>query len=208
MARAAKVGMETEALPEAAVCDRHQDLRASRLLEAPDGRGDCYLCDTCYADHAAGRAPLPYLRHSPSIRRRLTVEVPRRRRPTRRTAWPKRTGAPLVESLEFLRALFAHADESISLIDRRGTIIAAVGPPGGVLGHLDRTGIVEFVHPDDLSLAYAKIAETIETPGGEVSFRLRARHVDGSLRTLELCAFNRLDDPLFGGVVIRTREAG
>ena len=206
MARAAKVGKDTDGLPEAAVCDRHQDVRASRLVEAPDGRGDCYLCDNCYADHADGLAALPFLRHSPSIRRRLTVDVPRRRQPTRRTAWPKRTRVPL-ESPAFLHALFAHADESISLIDRAGTILAAVGPPGGVLGHLDRTGIVEFVHPEDLSMAYAKIAETVETPGAEVSFRLRARHADGSMRTLELRAFNRLHDPLFGGVVIRTREA-
>ena len=206
MARAAKVGKDTDGLPEAAVCDRHQDVRASRLVEAPDGRGDCYLCDNCYADHAAGLAALPFLRHSPSIRRRLIVDVPRRRQPTRRTAWAKRTRVPL-ESPAFLHALFAHADESISLIDRAGTILAAVGPPGGVLGHLDRTGIVEFVHPEDLSMAYAKIAETVETPGGEVSFRLRARHADGSMRTLELRAFNRLHDPLFGGVVIRTREA-
>jgi hypothetical protein len=206
MARAAKVGKDTDGLPEAAVCDRHQDVRASRLVEAPDGRGDCYLCDTCYADHLAGLAALPYLRHSPSIRRRHAVDVPHRRQPIRRTVWPKRTGVPL-ESPAFLHALFAHADESISLIDRAGTILAAVGPPGGVLGHLDRTGIVEFVHPEDLSMAYAKIAETVETPGGEVSFRLRARHADGSMRTLELRAFNRLHDPLFGGVVIRTREA-
>lgn len=207
MGQPAKAGEDGEGLPEAAVCDRHQEVRADRLVEAPDGRGDCYLCDGCHADYAAGRTPLPYLRHSPSIRRRSAVKVPRRRQPTRRIARPRRHGGSLLEDPVFLHALFAHADESVSLIDRAGTIIAALGPPGGVLGHLDRRGIVEFVHPEDLSLVYAKIAETVETANGEVSFRLRARHADGSLRTLDIHAFNRLDDPVLRGVVIRTREA-
>ena len=207
MGRAAKGAKGAGGLPEAAVCDRHQEVHADRLVEAPDGRGDCYLCERCHADYVAGRSPLPYLRHSPSIRRRAAVEIPRRRQPTRRTARPKRPATPALEDPTFLHALFAHADESISLIDRAGFIIAALGPPGGVLGHVDRGGIVEFVHPDDLSLAYAKIAETVETVDGEVSFRLRARHADGSLRTLEIHAFNRLEDPVLRGVVIRTREA-
>lgn len=174
------------------------------LVEAPDGRGDSYLCRECFRGFAKGR-PLPVLRHSPSIRRRRALEPNERRRHSREGA-VRRPAAGRVKRLE---SLFAFADVSVVLIDDTGKILAAVGPAGGVLGHLGRprVGILDFIHPEDLSLAYAKLEEVLEEPGRDSSFRIRAMHSDGSVRTLEIHCFNRLDDPLLQGVVVRTREA-
>jgi len=190
-------------LPEFAVCDRHFDRGAVHLVEAPDGRGDSYLCRECFRGLSAGR-PLPVLRHSPSIRRRRALE-PNQRRQTREPGRRR----PATGRAKWLESLFAYADVSVVLIDGAGKILDAVGPPGGVLGQLDRprAGILDFIHPDDLSLAYAKLAEVLEAPGRDFSFRIRALHADGSVRTLDIHCFNRLDDPVLQGVVVRTREA-
>jgi hypothetical protein len=189
-------------LPEAAVCDEHQERPAGHLVAAPDGRGDSYLCEDCFRDYRQGR-PLPLLRHSPAIRRRAATE-PRRRKPASRWTRPSRGSGPLEDDPAVLRALFGFAHESVALIDSRGAIRTAVGPPGGVLGHTDRAGILQYVHPEDLSFAYDRLAE-IASPGSEVSFEIRARHLDGSFRRLRIDAFNRLDDPVLGGLVVVSR---
>jgi PAS domain-containing protein len=195
---------ETDAdplLPRTAVCDRHQDRQAKKLVAAADGRGDCYLCLECFHDHGAG-GPLPFLRHSPGIRRR--AEIPVRRRVGRRRAISRKPGA----EARFLQALFSHADISLVLIDDVGRIMAAAGPEGGVLGYVGRprSGILDFVHPDDLSLAYSQLAEVSERPGQQATLRIRAIHADGSTRNLEVTVVNRLDDPLLRGIVLRSRD--
>ena len=188
-------------LPRTAVCDRHQDRPATSLVAATDGRGDCYLCGECF--HAFGTGgPLPFLRHSPSIRHR--TEIPVRRRVGRRRALSGKPGA----EARFLQALFAHADISLVLIDDVGQIMAAIGPEGGVLGYAGRprSGILDFVHPDDLSLARAQLAEVRERPGEEATFRIRAIHADGSTRKLEVMVANLLDDPVLRGILLRSRD--
>ena len=97
-------------LPRTAVCDRHQDRPAQKLVAAGDGRGDCYLCSDCLDAFNAG-GPVPFLRHSPSIRRR--ADIPVRRRVGRRRALSGKPGA----EARFLQTLFAHADISLVLID-------------------------------------------------------------------------------------------
>jgi hypothetical protein len=189
-------------LPQAAVCDRHLDRPALNLVPAQDGRGDSYLCTECFQAYTAGRG-LPVLRHSPSIRRRRALGPNQRRRRRRGAA----EGGLSSTDPAFLTRLFEFADVSMALIDEAGRILVAVGPQGGVLDDLDRTGILDFVHPEDLSLAYTKLAELLERPGGDSEFRIRATPADGSVRMLDIHFFNRLDDPLLQGIVVRTREA-
>jgi PAS domain-containing protein len=187
-------------LPQAAVCDRHQDQPARRLVASGDGGGDCYLCEDCFRAFRAG-GPLPFLRHSPRIRQRGPHEEPGRT--PRRRARPKS-----VSEAEFLHALFAYADLSLVVIDESGKIIAAAGPRGGVLGHTEtqRTGILDHVHPDDLSVAYARLAEVTQKPEAQATFQIRARHADGSTRLLAIQLTNRLSDPMLRGLVIRSRD--
>jgi PAS domain-containing protein len=182
-------------LPQAAVCDRHLDRPATHLVEAPDGRGDSFLCLECFQAYVAGRG-LPVLRHSPTIRQRRALEPNQRRR---------RRRAP--EGPAFLARLFEFADVSVVLINEAGRILAAVGPPGGVLGYPRRAGILDHIYPDDLSLAYTKLDGLLERRDLDSKFRIRAVHADGSVRTLDIHCFNRLDDPVLHGIVVRTREA-
>jgi len=101
-----------------------------------------------------------------------------------------------------LQALSGFTHESVVLIDKKGAIQAVVGPAGGVLGHNQRAGILQYVHPEDLSFAYAQLAQ-IETPGSWVEFQIRGMHADGDYRVLEIQAFNRIDEPHAGGTCRR-----
>jgi len=187
-------------LPKAAVCDRHQDRPAGKLVAAGDGGGDCYLCEECFNAFVRG-GPLPFLRHSPRIRRRGHLAATRR-------APRRRVGAKSGENAEFLRSLFEHADISMVVIDETGKITAAAGPQGGVLGYTgeQRSGILDYVHPDDLSLAYSRLAEVTQEPEAQISLQIRARHSDGSIRLLAIQLTNRLADPVLRGLVIRSRD--
>src|ERR1700694_1992396 len=112
-------------LPKAAVCDRHQDRPAGKLVAAGDGGGDCYLCEECINAFLGG-GPLPFIRHSPRIRRRGHI-ASTRRTPRRRVRTQSGSEA------DYLHALFAHADLSLVVIDESGKVMAATGPKGGVL---------------------------------------------------------------------------
>ena len=61
-------------LPQAAVCDRHLDRLARHLVEAPDGRGDSYLCPECFTAFASGRG-LPVLQGFGRGNQRVLVNV-------------------------------------------------------------------------------------------------------------------------------------
>jgi hypothetical protein len=174
------------------------------LVAAPDLRGDSYLCLECFKSYLDGQ-PLPYVRHSPSIRRRPYKAPIVRKSPSK----PKRVRAEVRERNDdptLLQALSGFTHESVVLIDTKGAIQAVVGPAGGVLGHHERAGILQYVHPDDLSFAYAQLAR-IEAPGTMVEFQIRGKHADGDYRVLEIQAYNRIDDPMFEGLVIVSRLA-
>jgi diguanylate cyclase (GGDEF)-like protein len=62
------------------------------------------------------------------------------------------------------------------------------------------------VHPDDRSTVDRRLADVASSSGSEVAFEYRARHADGSWRTLEAIAKNLLDDLAVGGVVVNYRD--
>ena len=62
------------------------------------------------------------------------------------------------------------------------------------------------VHPDDRATVERRLAEVASASGSEATVEFRARHADGSWRTLEAIAKNLLDDPAVGGVVVNYRD--
>lgn len=69
--------------------------------------------------------------------------------------------------------------------------------PDEVLGR----NVLSLVHPDDRATSLARFQAVIEAPGRTSPAQFRARHKDGSWRTIEGLGVNRFDDPAFGAVV-------
>ncbi|MDJ0954976.1 MAG: PAS domain S-box protein, partial [Acidimicrobiia bacterium] len=96
----------------------------------------------------------------------------------------------------------------IITLDRKG-VLRFVGPSvkqhlGWGVGEMVGREAVEFLHPEDINLIFAKAAET--APGcstGAVQHRIR--HKDGSWRFFESIGTNRWDDPQVKAYVISAR---
>jgi len=108
------------------------------------------------------------------------------------------------------RALVQHASDLILVVDPTA-VISYVSPSiARVLGHavedVRGTNWLDLLHPDDAAHTrriYAELAATpVASPAGEV----RARHRDGSWRTLEVNRSNLLDEPGVEGIVVNARD--
>ena len=79
-----------------------------------------------------------------------------------------------------------------------------------VLGYQanDRTGqpAFEIVHPEDRDFGEQLLSDVMRTPGAQLSGELRARHADGSWRSIEAVLKNLLADPAVEGVVVNYRD--
>ena len=64
----------------------------------------------------------------------------------------------------------------------------------------------EVIDPDDLQLLTAAVQRVSMTPGGESRLRVRVRHADGHVLTLDTTLANHSDDPLIDGLLIRARD--
>ena len=62
------------------------------------------------------------------------------------------------------------------------------------------------VHRDDLAVVERALADVAALGGSEARVEFRARHADGSWRTLEAIAKNLMDDPAVGGIVVNYRD--
>ena len=65
---------------------------------------------------------------------------------------------------------------------------------------------VDLIHPDDREFAERLLTDVGRSPGAEMAGELRARHADGSWRTLEVVLEERLDDPSVEGIVVNYRD--
>ena len=118
--------------------------------------------------------------------------------------------AALVAGEHRFRALVERTSELIALVDASGTITyASPGYQrvfGWTIAELEGASVFERIHPDDVAGARAALAAVQGSAGAERALRLRCRHEDGSWRTLDVAAENRLDDPAIGRVVVNARD--
>jgi len=75
-------------------------------------------------------------------------------------------------------------------------------PPEELVG---TTGL-ELVHPDDRASAAAAMADFWQKPGARGTLQYRARHANGTWVSLEVVAYNLLDNPDIRGVLINGRD--
>ena len=116
----------------------------------------------------------------------------------------------LRQSEQRFRAVVEKSRDGIMLIDERGVIryatpstrLAFGYEPPEVLGK----DFFDLIHPGDRSSTRKRVAEAITHAGEDVQHTFHTSAVDGSKRTIEMNACNRLDDPSVRAVVVNYRD--
>ena len=116
----------------------------------------------------------------------------------------------LRRSEERFRSLVQNASDGVVVLGEDGLIRYESPAVERILGRRAEDGIgrrvTADVHPDDRSNVNRRLADVAPHDGSEVAVEFRARHADGSWRTLEAIAKNLLDDPAVGGIVVNYRD--
>ncbi|ROP30604.1 putative bifunctional diguanylate cyclase/phosphodiesterase [Couchioplanes caeruleus] len=107
--------------------------------------------------------------------------------------------------------LLTQNSSEIVMITEPGGRITYTGPAvSRVLGcrpaSMTGTDLRRRVHPDDLTIAVAHLAEVAAHAGATSTCRVRLAHEDGSYRTLEIVSANLLDEPSVLGIVSNCRD--
>jgi PAS domain S-box-containing protein len=108
------------------------------------------------------------------------------------------------------RALIENDADGIVLVDGEGVVRYASPSTERILGYSPEELVgrpaFENMHPDELEIHRARLAQHVENPSVDVSTRFRARHKDGSWRCLASVATNLLADPAVGAIVVNYRD--
>jgi diguanylate cyclase (GGDEF)-like protein/PAS domain S-box-containing protein len=111
---------------------------------------------------------------------------------------------------ERFRSLVQNASDGVVVLGEDALIRYESPAIERILGRRAEDGIGQRltadVHPDDRATVDRRLADVAGSHGSEVAVEFRARHADGSWRTLEAIAKNLLDDPAVGGVVVNYRD--
>lgn len=119
----------------------------------------------------------------------------------------------LARSEAYFRALIEQASDAVTVLEPDGTIRYLSPAIRRILGRapdeLVGTPLVDLVHPDDQARIASDVAAWPTAPeeaAGSTPARFRARHRDGSWRTLEGTGRISFDDPTVKGVVGSVRD--
>lgn len=118
------------------------------------------------------------------------------------------TGVPRTPGLA--ERLTPFLTSSLVVVDREARVKDVLGPPTGLLGQLFEAGVnvLDFCHPDDLAQSVEFAVNVLGTePGWEGTWTTRLRRIDGEWRPYDVSIYNRLDDPVIAGFVVRLEEA-
>ncbi len=110
----------------------------------------------------------------------------------------------------FMEALVETAAEAITVLDASGNTRYSSPTAHQLFGYepgfSGGSNAFDVVHPDDLEEVARAFAELVAAPGAVVCRQFRIEATDGTWRTVEATATNRLDDPHVRGVVVTTRD--
>ena len=111
---------------------------------------------------------------------------------------------------DYYRALMENAMDGMVIINSDGAIRNKTASIERVFGYkiyddIGRSSF-DFVHPDDLPKAADAFAKLVQNPGLTIRYEIRARHEDGSWRTIEVIGKNLLNNPAVAGVVANFRD--
>jgi diguanylate cyclase (GGDEF)-like protein/PAS domain S-box-containing protein len=111
---------------------------------------------------------------------------------------------------QYYRALVEQSTDLVLLVTPEGTIRYASPSHERVLGlrvqDLAGTSVTTFVDCEDRA-CLGESLEAVRRVGGIMRLgEFRVRHADGTQRTLEMFANNRLADPAVGGIILNNRD--
>ena len=111
---------------------------------------------------------------------------------------------------ERVRALVEHGSDAIALLDRDGRILFASTSHERILGYRpsDLVGIdaCSLFHPDETEAMRRRLAEVGDVAGARVGAEFRARHADGTWRTMEGVAANHFGEEGIDAIVVNYRD--
>jgi PAS domain S-box-containing protein len=111
---------------------------------------------------------------------------------------------------EYFRALIENASDVITVVEPDGRIRFMSASVEGVLGYAPEAllGIPgrDLVHPDDLRPLYRSFLRARRSTEFSPAVEYRARHRDGSWRTLHSVASNQFGNPAVRGLVVNSRD--
>ena len=128
----------------------------------------------------------------------------------RELADSKRADQAFVETCERFRTIVENSHDVLCIRDVDGKVRYASPSIQRILGYsqeqmIGSTGF-ELLHPDDRSTVESAMHQFWKKPGARGSIQYRALHANGSWVSLEVVAYNLLDDPDIRGVVINGRD--
>jgi len=111
---------------------------------------------------------------------------------------------------EQMRLLVENSEDILTIREADGRIRYTSPSFYRIMGYKEEEVIgsigFELLHPEDRPAVEAAFAEFCKTPGARDSIQYRARHANGSWVSLEVIAYNLLDDPAVRGLVINGRD--
>ena len=116
----------------------------------------------------------------------------------------------LKRSEERYRSLIENSADGIVVIDRAQMIAYESPAVSQILGYSPKLDFAqsytELIHPDDVQRLVLLLGDVARHLGMTVSGEVRFRHKDGTWRTFEGTATNRIDDPSIEGIVVNFRD--
>jgi len=113
-------------------------------------------------------------------------------------------------SEDYFRSIIENASDIIAIVGRDGHIRYGSPSVERVLGYARKVlaGIatLDLIHPDDAAVTVAFLACQLADPAAVQTIELRARHQDGTWRSLEVVATNLVNRGRTTAVVINARD--
>jgi PAS domain S-box-containing protein len=108
------------------------------------------------------------------------------------------------------QALIKNAFDVVKVVDLQSKTVFVSSSVERVLGYQPReligTNPLDFVHPDDRAQAVEALESVMRSGGTRDTGAIRARHKDGSWRTMEAVLQNLIDDVDVRGIVMNYRD--
>lgn len=122
----------------------------------------------------------------------------------------KRVDEAFRKSEERFRKMVQNSMDAISLFSPEGTFLYISEAVSRILGYRPEEMVgrywEQFVHPDDIPMMATKLAHLLEETGNIETAEMRARHMDGSWRWIDIVGNNRVGDPEIGAIILNFRD--